>query len=740
MLKLLLKDPNKPPKNRAPAQPSLENTESSASSLVDVDSPHVSSVPSDFESQATQTKTQADRMAHEAEDKARETSNKASQKTKETAADADKKASEASSKASGKAKEFSEYASEKSEELSKEAGDKYDKAKKSAARNYREGKEEAKEKGNELSRNRDNPVVVGNALIIGIGGVALGVAGYQKYAKGELSWQLAGIAAGAVSVFAVGDYYLSQYLFQNKYPKNAQTLLQSLDNAPVVHFTLARRGGTFEATIPGNDSLEMDYLLQELHRAEARFNFTRREVKGNKLVRKAKSKAVGGNDDESLMGDIAANGTWFARLTIGEPPQSIDLDLSMLTSDFYVRHTTSHAGSRFDDLFSKTFGTWKSSVDLHRYSLIFSVAEKSKEHPHRSCTRPKDIFHVPTLDKSVALRFPYCRPLKVSQETLQASGSMLGLAPSKHLRQIDTPFFVHQLLEERLVERPIVSLMLVSGREGVLSVGGTAVQAVKRMDKQTAEELDRAGAQEKIEAFTQQNGKTLESGANSLDKTKIPTEKIILHKRGSKAKDIKDRHAHWEDGWTWSKVQGAEGWWQTLMQGVWVGRSRVLQNQAVVVDINTPFILAPPLAAKTFYAGVAGSRPLEPPYSNFYVFPCMNPPHAEFEFSGTRFPAMQGGRGMEYSSAIIPGGKFSLGRLKHGSGYCVGAIVETQMGLKDEREGMTESGKQGLGPAAANVGSLAGNGMRDVWVIGERFFRGIGAVFDVSHKIDAISK
>lgn len=93
---------------------------------------------------------------------------------------------------------------------------------------------------------------------------------------------------------------------------------------------------------------------------------------------------------------------------------------------------------------------------------------------------------------------------------------------------------------------------------------------------------------------------------------------------------------------------------------------------------------------------------------------------------------MSGGRGLEYSSAIISGGKFSLGRLKHGSGYCVGAIVETRMGLKEEKEGMTDSGKQGLGSAGASVGSLAGNGMRDVWVIGERFFRGVGGVFDVS--------
>ena len=151
--------------------------------------------------------------------------------------------------------------------------------------------------------------------------------------------------------------------------------------------------------------------------------------------------------------------------------------------------------------------------------------------------------------------------------------------------------------------------------------------------------------------------------------------------------------------------------------------------------INTPFILAPPVAAKTFYASVAGSRQLDPPYSNFYSFPCMDPPSIDFEFSGTRFQAMRGGRGMEYNSAIIPGGAFSLGRMQHGGGYCIGAIVETRMGLLDEKEGMTGSGKQGIGSAAASMGSLAGNGMRDVWVIGEPFFRGVLGAFDVSKRV-----
>ncbi|KAI4257870.1 MAG: hypothetical protein LQ352_001456 [Teloschistes flavicans] len=638
-------------------------------------------------------------MAHEAEDKARETSNKASQKTKETAADADQKASEASSKASGKAKEFSEYASEKSDGLSKEAGEKYDKAKKSAARNYKEGKEEVKEKGNELSRNRDNPVVVGNAVIIGAGTAALGVMGYQKYTKGELSMQVAGMTAAAVAAFAIGDYYVSQTSTRRNEQvlrslQGPQSTLHALDDAPVMHFTLERRGGTFEATRPGNDSVEMDVLLEELQKIEARFNLTRREVRGNKLVRKAKSHAVGGKDDEDLMGELALNGTWFARLTLGEPPQTIDLDLNMLTSDFYIRHTSSHAGTKYDDLFSKSFGKQREKVVFAWPAYLLTMA---------------------------------------AQKTLEPSGSMLGLAPSKHLRQIETTFLLHQFLGKGIVERPVFSLMLLSGHDGVLSIGGTGAAAAEKVDKQTATELDRAGAQEKLNAFTEENGKTLDDGTSSLNKEKAKAfeEKTILHKRIVDNMGPKLQKTDWTAGWTWTRVQGAEGWWQTLLQGVWTGGTRVLQNQAAVMDINTPFILAPPYAAKTFYSSVAGSRQLDPPYSNFYAFPCVNPPSIEFEFSGTRFP-MTGGRGMEYQSAIIPGGKFSLGRMAHGGGYCVGAIVETGMGLAEEKEGKTGSGKQGLGSAAASVGNLAGNGMRDVWVIGETFFRGVTGAFDVS--------
>lgn len=87
---------------------------------------------------------------------------------------------------------------------------------------------------------------------------------------------------------------------------------------------------------------------------------------------------------------------------------------------------------------------------------------------------------------------------------------------------------------------------------------------------------------------------------------------------------------------------------------------------------------------------------------------------------------MRGGRGAEWTG--IPGGKFSLGRLRDGSGYCVGAVVESRMGVTEAGDGLAGGGiRSGTGKDKAG-----GNGMKDVWVVGEGFFRGVGAVFDVS--------
>lgn len=95
---------------------------------------------------------------------------------------------------------------------------------------------------------------------------------------------------------------------------SVQSVLRSLDTVPVLHFTLARRGGVFAANEWLQDYVNMTYLANELDKTEGRYNLTRRVIKGNKLVRKAKTDGVNGQDERALMGKLADDGLWFAPL------------------------------------------------------------------------------------------------------------------------------------------------------------------------------------------------------------------------------------------------------------------------------------------------------------------------------------------------------------------------------------------------------------------------------------------
>lgn len=57
-------------------------------------------------------------------------------------------------------------------------------------------------------------MVIGNALIWGIGAVAIGYGAYQKHSEGKLDGQLMATVAGVVGVFAVGDYFASKYVYE----------------------------------------------------------------------------------------------------------------------------------------------------------------------------------------------------------------------------------------------------------------------------------------------------------------------------------------------------------------------------------------------------------------------------------------------------------------------------------------------------------------------------------------------
>ncbi|CZS89303.1 uncharacterized protein RAG0_00704 [Rhynchosporium agropyri] len=156
---------------RAPPPPELEHTDAlETSSLIDVDTESVHTVPSDFGMQSIQTETQRDRLEHEAE---------------------------------------------VIEERAKKA---YAESKAKAEKAEKEAKAKAKKAKSNLEANKDNPVYIGNAVAVVALSAGLGFGAYRKYAAGELTWKVVGAWAGVVGLFAGADYYLSQYLFKNKYP------------------------------------------------------------------------------------------------------------------------------------------------------------------------------------------------------------------------------------------------------------------------------------------------------------------------------------------------------------------------------------------------------------------------------------------------------------------------------------------------------------------------------------------
>ncbi|CDM28213.1 unnamed protein product [Penicillium roqueforti FM164] len=150
--------PSSPPKIRAPPVGGVYHDESeSTASLIDVDSPHVQTVESDFLEQDVQTTTQAERIEREADEKKREDEEKKKAKTH-------------------------------------------------------------KVKSSSLCGNTSNPVFIANAAIATLVGAGLGFGAYKQHARGNLSWELVGLSAGAVGIFGTVDYFVSKWFLQNKFP------------------------------------------------------------------------------------------------------------------------------------------------------------------------------------------------------------------------------------------------------------------------------------------------------------------------------------------------------------------------------------------------------------------------------------------------------------------------------------------------------------------------------------------
>jgi hypothetical protein len=212
---------------------------------------------------------------------------------------------------------------------------------------------------------------------------------------------------------------------------------------------------------------------------------------------------------------------------------------------------------------------------------------------------------------SVAVAFAHCRPSKSSVDTLRPSGAMLGLAPAGSLSQTRTPSLLGQLRERGVVRHDMWALMLVNGHEGVFSLGGSSAHVIDAVERQTRDELNRLGELERMQAATAAaEAATAAAAAAAAAATTTTGRKpsnVSLADKGPEkrherrdAKRLKGDTGAAVDGttaaWSWSKVQGAAGWWQILMQGVWVDGRRALKNQPVILDVSdftqaTPIVL-----------------------------------------------------------------------------------------------------------------------------------------------------
>jgi hypothetical protein len=82
-------------------------------------------------------------------------------------------------------------------------------------------------------------------------------------------------------------------------------------------------------------------------------------------------------------------------------------------------------------------------------------------------------------------------------------------------------------------------------------------------------------------------------------------------------------------------------------------------------------------------------------------------------------------KGKRGKGTFSPGGRFSLGRMTSGSGYCIGIVVESRMGTGTSIR--SETGNMGF-----ETSMEGGNGLEDVWIVGEPFFRDVQVAFNVS--------
>ncbi|CAK4033959.1 transport BET1 [Lecanosticta acicola] len=202
-----------------PHVPEIMHEDSGVHSLESLESQndHVQSLPS-IASYADQQL--AEERAEEARREGKKAADEISKEAKDFMQHAEEDAKRLEKDASGKAQSYGKAAEKKFEQFKGEAKEVKDQAGKTLRNDAEAAKKNAKKAEEWGEKNKNNPVVIGNAVVIAALGALLGSGAYKMHKTNTLTWNVVGAWAGAVGLFAVGDYYVSQYFFKKYPPKN----------------------------------------------------------------------------------------------------------------------------------------------------------------------------------------------------------------------------------------------------------------------------------------------------------------------------------------------------------------------------------------------------------------------------------------------------------------------------------------------------------------------------------------
>ena len=186
--------------------PEIAHSDSGVHSIDSLDSNHLQSIPS----YADQQKAAED--AEAARDEAIRLADHSAEEAKDFMATAEAELNRLEAQSGKKYQEFSKEAKESYNKWKNEAAEEWKKARKEAGVEGRKAKAQAKRAGEWADENKDNPVVIGNVVVLSALMAGLGAGAYRLNQQGQMTWKVAGIGAGILGAFAVADYYVSQYV------------------------------------------------------------------------------------------------------------------------------------------------------------------------------------------------------------------------------------------------------------------------------------------------------------------------------------------------------------------------------------------------------------------------------------------------------------------------------------------------------------------------------------------------